>query len=321
MQFFADLSLRRNTKRTYAAHHRLFAQLSIGLRIDPRQPMSEQQLCLVIAAYARHHKITTVGGFVSALVNLAQCLGHPELPRSALYTRFRTGLDNYYADTNVSHPKHSITLSDLCSFYPHMQVATFSGARDWCACVFAFFGLLRINEYTNGALRMEHVQVLEWGVRLTIPFSKTSLAPTQVELVRRHDQLCPARAWERYHALRPLRGLSLPGDPVFVTDTAGTIAPLTDREFITRIRAVILLAFNGTRDVSDFAGHSFRRGGASAMQLAGVPDSVIQTHGRWQSDAYRVYLDVQHSSDMRRLATSILRDHPVTGLGRTTPRQ
>jgi len=321
VQFFADLSLRRNTKRTYSAHQRLFVQLCTGLRIDPRQPLSEQQLCLVIAAYTRDHKVTTVGGFVSALVNLAQSLGHPELPRSALYDRFRTGLDNYHADTNVSNPKHSITLSDLCAFYPHMQVSTFAGARDWCACLFAFFGLLRVNEYANGAPQTQHVQLQEWGVRLTIPFSKTSLVPTQVELVRRDDQLCPAQAWERYHALMPLSGLSLPGDAVFITVSNNTIAPLTDREFITRIRAVIVLAFNGTRDAADFAGHSFRRGGASAMQLAGVPDSVIQTHGRWQSDAYRVYFDVQHSSDMRRLATSILRDRPPAPSTSAAPQQ
>jgi len=44
------------------------------------------------------------------------------------------------------------------------------------------------------------------------------------------------------------------------------------------------------------------------MQLAGVPDSIIQTHGRWLSDAYRVYFDIQNSSEMRRLATSMLRD-------------
>ena len=40
----------------------------------------------------------------------------------------------------------------------------------------------------------------------------------------------------------------------------------------------------------DFAGHSFRSGGACDLHAANVPiESIMQT-GRWKSDAVRLYL-------------------------------
>jgi site-specific recombinase XerD len=41
-----------------------------------------------------------------------------------------------------------------------------------------------------------------------------------------------------------------------------------------------------------FSSHSLRKGGASHMAASGVPDEVIQRLGRWQSDAYKRYIQV-----------------------------
>ena len=42
-----------------------------------------------------------------------------------------------------------------------------------------------------------------------------------------------------------------------------------------------------------FTGHSFRRGGATALAAKGVPDWVIQMLGRWKSDSYKKYIGCQ----------------------------
>ena len=39
-----------------------------------------------------------------------------------------------------------------------------------------------------------------------------------------------------------------------------------------------------------FSSHSMRRGGAGFAHRSGVPDSLIQIHGDWASDAYKTYL-------------------------------
>jgi len=42
------------------------------------------------------------------------------------------------------------------------------------------------------------------------------------------------------------------------------------------------------------------------MRMAGVPDTEIQSHGRWTSDAYRQYFDEERSQDLRLQATRLL---------------
>ena len=60
---------------------------------------------------------------------------------------------------NIAVPKVALTMADLTAFYPYFDRSTFEGARDWCACVLAFFGLLRVGEYTDGRLRMQDVRL------------------------------------------------------------------------------------------------------------------------------------------------------------------
>lgn len=300
--------MRQNTKKTYSSHQQTFVTLCSGFDINPQEPLTEDQLCLLIAAYCSNHKITTLPAFVSALSNLAKQQHHPELPRYDTYQQVVAGLKNYYGDTNASAPKTALTLSDLCAIHAHISHATFEGARDWCACLFAFFGLLRINEYMNGGLQAQHVRRTVSGISLQITFSKTSLLPTTIDIISRDDELCPSRAYTTYMAFfsSPLR----PTDALFVSGLRSTLVPMTDAEFIGRVRTYIRGALPG-RDPNDFAGHSFRRGGTSSMKLAGVSDSTIQQHGRWKSEAYRTYFDRQNNLDIRLLATRGLHAHPA----------
>ena len=44
-------------------------------------------------------------------------------------------------------------------------------------------------------------------------------------------------------------------------------------------------------DPSKYAGHSFRAGAATTA-AAGLEDSTIKTHGRWESSAYQLYIRI-----------------------------
>jgi hypothetical protein len=168
--------------------------------------------------------------------------------------------------------------------------------------LFAFYGLLRVREYTCGALCVMDVHPHRWGVSLTIPFSKTSLIPITVDIIRRDDQLCPLVALRNYRALVPV-SLQAPHHPFFL-ESLHSSSPLLDTQFIRRVRSLVQTALH--RDPSSYAGHSFRRGGTTALLLAGVPEATIASHGRWKSLAYRGYLDVQHSRRLRLAATAQL---------------
>ena len=243
-------------------------------------------------------------GFVAAIASRAHTLGHGTLPRHETFRRLRVGIQNFHAD-QVTQPKRAITMADLRAIHALVDHTTFEGARNWCACVLAFFGLLRIKEYTAGGLKHRHVQLTRTGVAITVPFSKTSLQPARIDLASRNDELCPARALSAYlafftrHPALPRR----PGDSLFVSRrTLTEYQDMSDTEFIAIVRDLLQRAYPHF-DATQYAGHSFRRGGTSALKQWGVSDSTIQLHGRWRSDVYRRYIDVDHNLAVRLQAT------------------
>ena len=138
-----------------------------------------------------------------------------------------------------------------------------------------------------------------------MPFSKTSLQPARIDLASRNDELCPARALSAYlafftrHPALPRR----PGDSLFVSRrTLTEYQDMSDTEFIAIVRDLLQRAYPHF-DATQYAGHSFRRGGTSALKQWGVSDSTIQLHGRWRSDVYRRYIDVDHNLAVRLQAT------------------
>ena len=301
----AGFSLRLNTQRAYSSRQRTYDTLCRSIGIDPEVPITERRLCAVCILFAQSHRITTLSGFVSAVNQFVLGLGHPPLPRGALYDRVRAGLANWYGDTNFHEPSKAITSEALFTIHPHLDLTSFTDARDWCASLFAFYGLLRIKEYTCSGLLRQQVTVAQWGINLTLPFSKTSLIPTSVAIIRRDDALCPVAAFYAYTACVPSQ-LRQPDLPFFL-HSSSSATPLSDVTFTRSVRRWIRDHLREPPD--DYSGHSFRRGGATAMQLAGVPESTIAAHGRWKSLAYRTYFDVQHSLELRLSATAPLRLH------------
>lgn len=225
----------------------------------------------------------------------------------------KRGLENYYGDDNFSAAKDALTLDDFRAFLPFIDTRYFEHARDRCAFLLAFFGLLRISEYMNSGLRMRHVAITSYGIDVTVIRSKTSLIPVTITLSSRDDIFCPVRALSSYLAFFP--ALRLPhhaDDPLFITrlSNGGHITPMSDSELIARLRSFISCAFPH-RDPTCYAGHSFRRGGASALHLAGVSAADLQRHGRWASDAYRGYLDAVSNPEIRlRPTQTLLRSSP-----------
>ena len=94
----------------------------------------------------------------------------------------------------------------------------------------------------------------------------------------------------RYLAVRP------PGDgQLLVWEDS---RPLTRTTFVTRLRRGLQSA---GLDMNQFFGHSLRIGAATSAAVAGVPDHLIKTLGRWRSEAYHLYIctprDSHGSSD------------------------
>lgn len=314
VSIFARCSLRPNTSNTYSCHQRSYIKLCRSLSADPDEPLTEHRFCALIIFYCLTHKITTLPSFVSAIARYYEDNSWGELPRRALFQRVRRGILNFYGHLNHSVPKAAITVADLLLFHSRLNHSSFSDARDWCAFVFAFFALLRVGEYTNGRLQLRDIQsnAPSDRVRLAIAFSKTQCHLVTIDISSRPDALCPRRALDNYLNLLPAAARSNPRCPLFIISPSD-LRPLSEVSFISRLRALLSVCRPGV-DTSAYAGHSFRRGGATALFLAGVPETIIQLHGRWKSVAYKAYYDSNRTDAARLEATNRLSSIPLDRL-------
>ena len=156
MSTFGSFALRSGTLHSYATQTRALERLATSYGIDLSKPLSELDLCILISVYATTHKVTSLTTFVSAVAHDARRRFGQDatLPRHGLYRQTRAGIEKFYGDTATPTPKALVYLDDLCTFARLLPRHTFEGARDGCACLLAFYGLLRIREYMDAGLRI-----------------------------------------------------------------------------------------------------------------------------------------------------------------------
>ena len=162
------------------------------------------------------------------------------------------------------------------------------------ATALAFFGLLRVSEYTSSgrtrfnatttllctdvSFNSDHsIMIIVLRASKTDPFR----IGCSVRIGASGGSTCSVSLMRQY---LQLRGVS-----------HGPLFQLGPNSFLIREDIVSLLrcCLPGVQNVNT---HSFRIGGASAAASAGVPDSRIQILGRWSSDAYRRYIHVSDES-------------------------
>ena len=171
----------------------------------------------------------------------------------------------------------------------------------WAVCLVAFFGLFRKSHLlpTSAAkfnpdsqFTKSSFQFCSCGALLSVKWSKTIQFKDRVVFIPlpyiSGSPLCPVTAICRalsftrsapkcFHAFA-YYDASLPG-----------VRILTYRAFLSKLRDCLdKLGYVS----SDFAGHSFRRGGASLAFQSGVPVEFIKMLGDWKSDSVLLYLTV-----------------------------
>jgi len=160
----------------------------------------------------------------------------------------------------------------------------------WAACTLCFFGFLRSGEisvpsdncYDPGAhLSLTDVAVDNLSdpsvLQVRIKASKTDPFRKGVDIFlgRTGDDICPISAMLAYVAVR--------GDEPGPLFRFANGKPLTRDRLVTAVRVALSAA---GRSEGHYAGHSFRVGAATTAAQCGIPDSAIQTLGRWKSAAY-----------------------------------
>lgn len=173
------------------------------------------------------------------------------------------------------------------------------GVMLWAAVCTGFFGFLRAAEFTTPSLaaydKNVHLSFSDVALdsrscpslaRITVKASKTDPFRKGVEvyLGRTDVELCPVIALVDYLGVRG----PAPG-PLFVFSDG---CPLSRSTLVQRVREALSAA--GV-DAAPYSGHSFRIGAATTAAKKGVEDCLIQTLGRWKSDAYIRYVKLPRS--------------------------
>ena len=201
---------------------------------------------------------------------------------------------------SILHHLHSVWAASPVTYTSHML---------WAACCLGFFAFLRSGEFTCPSARAYNGSMLSpadivvdsrdhpTSLTVLLKASKTDVFQAGHSLLigTTGDLFCPVAAILGYLAIRP----DGPG-PLFIYED-GT--PLSRSRLVQAVRSA--LTSIGTIDLSRYTGHSFRIGAATTAARAGIPDSMIQTLGRWKSSSFLSYIRTQPGDTIaisRRLA-------------------
>ena len=164
----------------------------------------------------------------------------------------------------------------------------------WAAACTGFFGFLRAGEFTVPSLTSYdpavHLSLADVAidshdspklVRLRIKQSKTDPFRLGVDVFLGATGLeaCPVKALLEYINVRN----PYPG-PLFIGLNGN---PLTRSLLVSQLQTALRMA--GVPH-TNYNGHSFRIGAATTAAQRGLEDSLIQTLGRWKSNAYKLYI-------------------------------
>ena len=309
-----QLSLVPSTRRSYSSGQRRFLEFctTVGLLHESGSPflVSESTLELFVSHLSYTVSYRTVKCYLVAVCSLQIDLGLGDpLTTTPRLEHVLRGIKRSQALTARARPPCLPVTRDLMPLiHSRLNLADPDSAMLWAAFSTAWFGFLRVSEFTtppSGFDPCVHLSVSDLadrlhrpsGVLLLVKASKTDPFRQGVRLFlpRTGGALCPVASISAYlHR----RGNS--SNPLFLFTNG---KPLSRLHVTDRLRSI--LAEAGIQ--GNFSSHSFRIGAATSAHAAGLPDSLIRTLGRWSSDAYLVYvrtsLDTLHQA-ARQLASS-----------------
>ena len=255
----------------------------------PRFPICEDTLVLYTTYLSRRMGYKAIRGYFSALRHhcIIRNIAFNLLGMDRLYLLFR-GIRRSQGSSHSRPLRLPITTYHLIQIHNYLQSPRFSSYSRrlyWSAATLAFFGLLRVSEYTSPTttsfnsqitLLRSDILLVDNVLRIFIKCSKTDpfRQGCRLTIGRTNDLFCPVMAMTYFLQSR--------------SHFYGPLFRFEDGTFLTRQRVATLL-FNACNNIR-INTHSFRIGGATALSVAGYSDSQIQIIGRWNSNCFVRYL-------------------------------
>ena len=301
----------KSTQRVYKTQKDSYFSFCAFMGYAP-VPASTTVLCLYAAMLGRTLKYSTVKQYLCIIKKLHKewNLPDPILDNYQLNSVLK-GMRRALGDTPSR--KLPVDRDLLLQILSQLNLRSIQDRNIWAAAVLMFFAMLhRANVLTtsqtfnrNKHLNRQDITFYPWGAKVHIRWTKTiqfKERTLDIPLPHIHNSpLCPVQAI--ITAYSSTSGAS-PMGPAFLSDG---LKPLTPSIFVSRIRHI--LAALGVNP-KNYAGHSFRRGGATWAYKCGVPVDTIRIIGDWKSNSYTAYLEC--SDQLIRNAVKLMIEHSDT---------
>ncbi|KAK3234787.1 hypothetical protein CYMTET_54969 [Cymbomonas tetramitiformis] len=201
-------------------------------------------------------------------------------------------------------PVMPITLRDLARMAEFADMESITGLALWAAILVGFYGLFRKDNLTvgksqawnaRGALVREDVLFAEAGdvVWIRVRHSKTIQCGERYHWVPLvavpGSRLCPVEALRRL--MLATEGLQEEA-PLFQVEGRGKRGALVPMAHAALVAGLKSLAVQVGLDPARYAGHSLRRGGATAAMRLNVEKLYIKLQGDWKSDCWERYCEL-----------------------------
>lgn len=283
-------------------------------------PVHPAHLLQYAAFLARSLKPSSIGSYLNIIGLLHKEFGLPNpllnnWPLKSLLTGIKRAIGT------LPNQKLPITPSILLRLHATLNFTKSFDSSFWAICLVAFYGLFRKSHLLpmsarkfdpSKQLTKSDFRFFSWGTLVTIRWSKTIQFRERVVDIPLPcipgSKLCPTTAI--IHAFHFTNSTAANSQAFnWVVCPSPTAHFFTYNMFISKLRDH--LTTMGI-DPQSYAGHSFRRGGASFAYQSGVPVELIKALGDWRSDTILIYLTMPLTIRLRSanmLCKSILNTH------------
>jgi hypothetical protein len=306
------------TWSSYRSGWRSYLKACILLGAEPL-PITEETLCDAVTIMFRGFKLkpSTIRRYVSAVRFYAQWHGW-DRPPTEHWFRYQLLIKGIVrADTRGPNQKWPIRPKDLIRMKRALIMSNPKHRIFYTAALLCFDTFLRSGQVApksatkfaegynisrSNLTRTKHGYSLVFTKTKTIQDRSRTL---EIEIVDAKSPFSPVPYLDYM-----LKHLSPKSGSVFAYKTGNRTWTLTYRRFIEMTKMV--MGKLGHESAS-YAGHSYRRGGATWAFKSGVPLPVIKDMGDWRSDAVLLYIVID--SEQRRRVKRLLAKHAVGVFG------
>ena len=292
-------AIAESTRKGYRSAIRSLATFCEANHLTLTFPVSADTICLWMAGNSSTLTFQSMRVYLHGIANAHVEAGYRNpLTDNGQVWRMLAGVKRLQGQ-RVTRKRLPITTELLSELETFQDMSTHDGRLIRAAMWLGTCGLLRSGEFAKKdkdsvVLRRSHLTFhTEAGaecprdspqvdyMKLFLPKSKTDPFCAGAQVVISNKNAISAMLTYLTTKFEPIT------DQPLLRTSCGT--PLTVSELVRGTRHVLKQA--GAIDAELYLGHSFRRGGATSLHLAGQPDSVIKAMGRWRSFAFARYVD------------------------------